>query len=80
MLMLYNDGAQVHTGYIDRTNVVLITQCIKKQRDNLERQILEKVGKQPAIAIVDGRINESMPSLKGYLRSKLSVFPLEIVN
>ena len=39
MLMLYNDGAQVHTGYMDRTNVVLITQCIKKQRDNLERQI-----------------------------------------
>lgn len=30
----------MHTGYIDRTNVVLITQCIKKQRDNLERQIL----------------------------------------
>ena len=43
MLMLYNDGAQVHTGYIDRTNVVLITQCIKKQRDSLERQISDWV-------------------------------------
>ena len=41
MLMLFNDGAQVHTGYIDRINVVLITQCIKKQRDNLERQIFK---------------------------------------
>ena len=65
----------MYTATLTRANVVLSKKYIKKQRDNLERQIPEKVGKQPAIAIVDGRINESMPFLKRLFTIEAFSFP-----